>query len=711
MDQSLGALNSPYDPVILSLGDVAFDVYQGNSLHVLAAGDVTVPRYIQVFGPAGAGEDAIVETDFQLSNGISFPIDGRSESTVDIRAGVDPDVIRTFGNVEQLPATGDFFGSLGFTPPPVDSANIDVGTILFGTILSDPNNPTVTEVDQSFAAGRALLTNNYRPDADNLVAGNIAIRDSLTGTLSGGSDVQLDGIAIRNNTFQGGGNVAIDSRGDITLQGAIRAEAIATGTDSAGLPIYNAGANGGDVTLLSTGNILFTNGTLDGDRRTGINSTGQTGGDINLSATGNITFDPFSAINSSSNNSDNILDFSTIRIESTSGSVSINGSEIQATNTGSQFAGDIFIDAGDRIDMTNGSLISADGNFGRIFIGSTSSDLTSDTTVPNAIAIDNSRLTASNGIIDGTENAGNITLRSQNISMSNQAILSTTTFGPLVSITDTPGNGGDIDIFSQALSLTDGSEILSLTLGAGNAGDITVQPLNPDAPSSVSISGVAPSSFEFVTQPDGTMVLNPTGDFSSGLISGTEIRPLDLDSDGVTELIDTTGNGGNISVTTSTLTLADGGVISARTNSLGDGQNITINVDRLDILNGGQILTASIFSDPNGTAGRNVSRAGDIFITASEGVFVSGYDATYNGRFSALEDNFILVGESLTSAFQQTRQTIDPVRANSGIQATDVFGFGEAGNITIEAPVIELSDLANISSILVTASRCVNIGE
>lgn len=671
LDGSLGTFYSPYDPVVRSLGDVSFDSYIGNSLHILAAGDVTVPNFIQILNQAAPGEEVIIEPNLRLSNRVPFPINGLAEPTLDIRAGVDPDVV----GVESNSAPGNFF-NLAVTPPPIDSANINVGTIILGTVAS-------AELPPDFLQGRILLTNQYAPDRNNFVPGNIRVADTQV-NLPNNPD--LNGVAIRAETPDGGGLIAIDSRGDISIAGRINANAVPTGLAADGTPTY--AADGGSVILLANGDITFTAGS--GQFRTGINSAGALGGDITLRSLGDITFLRNSFIDSTSANSDRPLAFNTIRLESVNGSVRLNRAGISAVNRGTGFAGDIFVDARDRIDLRN-SQISADGHFGRIFVGSTSSDLGSDRTVPNLISMNNSTLTTANAVINGVRDAGDITVRGRNVALRNQTFWFANTSGFPTGAEI--GNGGDIDVISQNLSLLGGSEILTQTFGAGNSGNINVRSLNPNAPSSVLISGVVPLSFEVVEQPDGSQEVVPTGGFSSGLFSTTETLVQD---DGT--IVVATGNGGNIRVQTGLLRIQDGGVVSARTRSLGDSQNITITVDRLDIRNGGQILSASLFTDPNGNAGDAVSSAGNITIRAADSVFITGYDRAYNSRFTDLRSAFNRVTQNPVTAFQRTQQIIDPVGPYSGLHATDLYGFGEAGRITVISPTVILRDLASIDA-------------
>nr|MBX2862254.1 filamentous hemagglutinin N-terminal domain-containing protein [Leptolyngbyaceae cyanobacterium MAG.088] len=93
LDNTLGNLESPNDPIIRAVGDVDLSGYLGTSLHILAGGSVNA-GVIVVTGPdiGTEGTDFLQET-IELSNGDTISIDGSAEATVDIRAGVRQDAI------------------------------------------------------------------------------------------------------------------------------------------------------------------------------------------------------------------------------------------------------------------------------------------------------------------------------------------------------------------------------------------------------------------------------------------------------------------------------------------------------------------------------------------------------------------------------------------------------------------------------------------
>jgi CHAT domain-containing protein len=208
LDGQLGGLFSPYDPIIVSFGDVSLAGYTGASLHILAVGRVTIPGDISIVRPGLVGS-TITET-VPLSDGTTLAINGAATPTLDIRAGVSSAALTAFTFAP---------GGLAISP----------GAFTLTTI---PTDASITLGNVDLASGLVYLTNSYQPDL-GLPVGSIR-----TG-------------AITNQTGAAGGNVVIDARGDITLTGDVDTS--------------NVEGFGGNISLMAQGNIttqgLLTNGT------------------------------------------------------------------------------------------------------------------------------------------------------------------------------------------------------------------------------------------------------------------------------------------------------------------------------------------------------------------------------------------------------------------------------------------------------------------
>ena len=145
--------------------------------------------------------------------------------------------------------------------------------------------------------------------------------------------------------------------------------------------------------------------------------------------------------------------------------------------------------------------------------------------------------------------------------------------------TNAVGNGGNVELNTNSLSLTEGSRIQTVTNSSGASGDIAIQ----------ANTGIVVDGFT----DDGLF---------SGLLSRSATQ--------------TAGAGGNITVNSpqNTLTLSNLGFIATVTNSSSNGGSIETNLNNLVIETGGQIVTATT----------NLGNAGDITINATESVNISG---------------------------------------------------------------------------------------
>ncbi|WP_413176360.1 filamentous hemagglutinin N-terminal domain-containing protein [Anabaena azotica] len=313
------------------------------------------------------------------------------------------------------------------------------------------------------------------------------------------------------------------------------------------------------------------------------------------------------------------------------------------------------------LKLTNGSVIDAGtygiGNAGNVNIN-----------VPNTVYMDGVDLNSEpSGIysrvwLQGVGQGGNIDIKTGSLFMTNGTAISTSIFGKgnagsvTINALDTVsldgvknsrfsaiasrvaataiGNGGNIKINTATLSVTNGAEVLATTRGTGNAGNIEV-----NAAKFVNLSGVAPQGF------------------SSGLFSAAENS--------------NSGQASDIIVNTSALRIADGAVLSARTLSSFSGGNIIVDANTVDIISGGQILTTSFSS----------GSAGKININANNRITISGSDSTFDARLAEFG-----------------RPTVDPVSSVSGIFAnTERESRGNGGSIFMHPPQLIIKNGAGVA--------------
>ena len=267
--------------------------------------------------------------------------------------------------------------------------------------------------------------------------------------------------------------------------------------------------------------------------------------------------------------------------------------------------------------------------------------------------------------IFGQGNSGDITLKAREIALDSSAIFSEIDI-------DAIGDGGNISFDAESLSLTGGSGIFGSIFGQGNSGDIT---LNAESLSLAGESSIVTNSFG---QGDGGDINIVAESFSA-----IEGALLNTDTSGII------GDGGNITITASDVVF-DGGFAKSRVGGRGDAGNIIITTGSLLVTgippevadsNTGQLVTAT-FGQGN---------AGSLIIEASGEVI-------FDGRGS---DVFSLIGGNLENP------DIPPAEGNAGnieIDAaslsvtnkarlvTNVEGIGNGGNIKIDTDSLSITN-------------------
>jgi filamentous hemagglutinin family protein len=605
LDGNVGNLFSPADPVIRASGDVSFANYEGASLHIFAGGSVTIGD-VTITGADPGADLSDSETRVTLSNGtpLNSDVDGNvlpidlNQPILDIRAGTTA--------VGTLGITGDTTGFTSGTPGTDGigtSADIAIGNIDF----RQPDGSLTPD------GGAVFLTNQYSPNS--LPASNgITVGAIDTGGANAGGSVWIDSktnITVNSRIITSAflnpgtaGDINLLAGGDITTNNSLDTSARFTGGES------------GDINLLARGNITI-NGTLDtaSDDNNNPSILLGTAGNVTLQAGGGISLQPNSTIDTSgviggsvsltsngdtritnstiksTSNNDSVTDYNNISIQATNGSVFLNNATLSVDNQGSGFAGDISIDASDRIEITNSSTISGNGYFGLILVGT---QLT-----PQTVVISDSQLTTTNSAAIGVDAnqdipSGNIDIGAiDEISILNSNLeAQTTRRGDAGYISLTTGDGksgrisldrssifssveqggqgdaGAIEIETGSLALTNGARLDVNNTVQGNAGDITINTTR------VTLNNQAKISAETVGGQGGNIKITTTDLLlrNSSNISTSAGTPT------------TQGNGGGI-----TINAIDGFVIAVPSENSnivanafgGQGGVITINANRV----------------------------------------------------------------------------------------------------------------------------------
>jgi large exoprotein involved in heme utilization and adhesion len=265
-----------------------------------------------------------------------------------------------------------------------------------------------------------------------------AIPGSASSIIIDGAD---SGIRTETSGTGAGGNINVSSQ-SLTIQNGGILSAATSGTA--------ASATGGIITV-NANQIQVNNGGLITASTTGAGA----GGSVNINA--NNIF------------SSNAGTVSSTAVQSTGGNINIeagqslnltNGASISASSTGAGNAGNININAGNQLAM-NSSSVTTEAN-------QASGGAIKITTTPGGtVELTDSVITAS--VLDGTGGGGSVDIDPQFVILQNSQILANSVFGP----------GGNISITTNLL-LPDTTSVISASSQFGQQGNIVIQsPVSP----------------------------------------------------------------------------------------------------------------------------------------------------------------------------------------------------------------------------------------
>jgi filamentous hemagglutinin family protein len=255
---------------------------------------------------------------------------------------------------------------------------------------------------------------------------------------------------------------------------------------------------------------------------------------------------------------------------------------------------------------------------------------------------------------DGISNFGSINL-SQNA---------------VIDVAAPTGTGGEIRIQGERVTLIDGSTLLADTRGAVRGGDIWVT-----ASESLEIIGIGEDAFGPLLPSSILTDVSPTG---------------------------ATGQGGNITIVTRTLRVADGGFVSAGTFGAGNAGRLSVQAETIALSGGSSVFGSSgLLVDTFGTG-----RGGNAIIEAEELLITGG------ARASA--KSFGLFGSSDAGELRVNAQTIDlrgtsstsPSALSSSVEAQSA---GNGGNLIVTAGSLRVSEGAQIAATTFGAGNAGNL--
>jgi filamentous hemagglutinin family protein len=500
-----------------------------------------------------------------------------------------------------------------------DVASID--TSLYGE--GNAGNIDIQAENITFDGIKSLIGSQVKGDNFSRIkekatgnAGNININTNSL-TLNNQGLIQTD---LGNGTTGNAGNINIQATDSITLR-------------EGSLIFTQVGAkaigSGGKIEI-ATGNLNLTGGSLLISQTLGQGNAG----DIIINAKGDVSLDSSNTRQKGSLILAQVFGSDAIgnagKIDITTGNLFLkNNSQFLAQTSGNGNAGDIFLNATGKIDLSGGSLILASvepggkGNGGRVEINTGDLNFTdrslliADTKAKGDAgnitinARGNINLDKGSEIVSGTGikgtnvegNAGEINITAEGIFLKDFSLITASTNknairgdakninittnnleisrGSVISaLTENSSNAGNINLDIQNLNLNSGGKIVTGTDSAGKAGSINVNVANNFNLDGSNAPDKKQTTKEIFSEPLVQNLITETGLFANSTAQST-------------------GNSGSIFVQANNLNLDNKSTISAATN-FGEGGNINLKVGEILKLNNNSLISAQASQNASG---------------------------------------------------------------------------------------------------------------
>ncbi|MDM8522047.1 CHAT domain-containing protein [Desulfococcaceae bacterium HSG8] len=538
----------------------------------------------------------------------------------------------------------------------------------------------------------------------SLIGGDITIKNgdiaapggriNLASVASAGEAIPIESD-LDISSFEKLGDVTLsdESNIDLSLTGIPNGDIFIRGgqfaADESVIRTRNWGDEKGGVIDIRANDLSFTNTTLDSSCFS-YEETGR-GGDIVLKASDSIRFTN-AIIRADAHETG---DGSDVFIKAHD--ISLTDSKIYVETYEDGNSGTLTIEGG-YVSLEDSSLISCyalekdQGNNGDVYISASESfSISSGSMINNAVA----------GPPGDKSDAGDIDIKSKNISLTDGGVIASTTYGDgiggditleasekirlegrddrgessrIVSSTyseyESAGNAGSIDIKAGTLSLGDGGSINASTDGQGNA-------YSSDKPYGIRLDV---GKLEIDGESFISSATNFTGD-------GGDAGPIEIAADesvnlrnnsSVTTSSEGGGNAAPIMLETPRLYLETDSLISSASNSQGMGGHagtVEMNVSTLELATGASVSSESRSESGGGNAGKIIVSADDSVRLSGSSSLTTNAGDTGGGQISVNAENSIILADSaVTSSVGQ--------------------GQGQGGDITADAETVVMNSAA-----------------
>jgi filamentous hemagglutinin family protein len=311
----------------------------------------------------------------------------------------------------------------------------------------------------------------------------------------------------------------------------------------------------------------------------------------------------------------------------------------------------------------------------------------------------------------GAGKAGNLTVNADRVGVIGSSSRGTRSRITAQVNSNATGDGGELRITAGTLLVRDGGLVVAGTFGEGNGGNLTV------SADTVELSGVNS------VDNSASGLFNQAGTGSAGNLTIDTSRLLVRDGAGVgastfgagnagnltvkadtIELIgsnaasgnpsnlsaraanrNSTGSAGNLTIDTLTLLVSDGAEVNASTFGAGKAGNLTVNADRVEVT--GSSISAQVNSNATGDGGVLRITTGKLLVSDGGQVRVSTFGSGNGGNLTVSADTIEVIG-------------VNPVDSQipSGLFASaEPIATGSAGDLTIDTQTLLVQDKAEVS--------------
>lgn len=250
------------------------------------------------------------------------------------------------------------------------------------------------------------------------------------------------------------------------------------------------------------------------------------------------------------------------------------------------------------------------------------------------------------------------------------------------------GDGGQILITTDRLTLEDGGTVSARTEGEGKGGNIEINAINIEVTSSFITADSNDSATIITTGDGGNLTINTQnlmlrnggsilastsseGQGGNIAINATQVEAVGISPDGQFPsginsqvAVGSTGDGGNLTIDTQRLILRDGAIIQAGVFSSGQGGSITVNAKEIELL--GNASSENLLPE------------------------ISPLVQSINGQIPSSLLTTVLLGATGKGG-NLTINTQSLQLKDGGLIGTGTFGAGNSGDLTVRATEIDMS--------------------